>query len=127
MQTWYLITDILSLICILLGASLVLSAAIGLVRFKDAMSKIHVITKPQSTGLLLTVSGAIVRVIGSEDFGISQRGDMGVLVLLILFTFITNPVTAQRLGRVSRREGLHGDKDRLSRNDAPAKSSFRKH
>lgn len=120
MQLWYFITDIASLVLILMGAALVLSASVGLVRFKDTMSKIHIITKPQSTGLLLTVIGAMVRVIGSEDFGISQRGDMGVLLLLILFTFVTNPVTAQRLGRVARREGLYGGKDRLSRNDAPA-------
>ncbi|PFG27972.1 putative monovalent cation/H+ antiporter subunit G [Corynebacterium renale] len=124
-MNWQLVTDIVSLVFILVGAFLVLSASIGLVRFKDTMSKIHIITKPQTTGLLLTVIGAIIRVAGSENFGVGQRGDMGILVLLILFTFVTNPVTAQRLGRVARREGLYGDRHRLSRNDAPAQRSLR--
>ena len=43
-----------------------------------------------------------------------------MLVLLVLFALMTNPVTAQRLGRVARREGLYGGDDQLSRNDRPA-------
>lgn len=120
-----LFTDVVSLILICCGAFLVLSAAIGLRRFRDTMSRVHAITKLQTTGLILTVTGAIIRVIGSENFGVSERADLGVLVLLILFTFTTNPVTAQRLGRVARREGLYGDKDSMLRNDAPAAKTLR--
>lgn len=125
-MTIQLFTDIISLIFILTGAFLSFSAAVGLVRFKDSMSRVHAITKPQTTGLILTVVGALIRMLGHEDFDVSMRGDMGILVLLVLFAMLTSPVTAQRVGRVSRREGLYGDKDRLSRNDAPADRGVKK-
>lgn len=125
-MTIHLITDIISLILILSGAILSFSAAVGLVRFKDSMSRVHAITKPQTTGLILTVVGALIRMLGHEDFDVSMRGDMGILVLLIFFTLITSPVTAQRVGRVSRREGLYGEKEKLSRNDAPAERGVKK-
>lgn len=120
-----MLTDVASLILIFCGALLVLAAAIGLRRFRDTMSRVHAITKPQTTGLILTVVGAMIRVLGSGSFHVSERGDLGVLVLLILFTFCTNPVSAQRLGRVARREGLYGDKDHMLRNDAPASRALR--
>lgn len=122
----HLITDIISLVFILTGAFLSFSAAVGLVRFKDSMSRVHAITKPQTTGLILTVLGAGIRMLGHEDFDVSMRGDMGILVLLVLFTLLTSPVTAQRVGRVSRREGLYGEKDSLARNDAPAERGIKK-
>lgn len=121
-----LFTDIISLIFILTGAVLSFSAAVGLVRFRDSMSRVHAITKPQTTGLILTVVGAIIRMLGHEDFDFSMRGDMGILVLLIFFAMLTSPVTAQRVGRVSRREGLYGEKRGLSRNDAPADRGVKK-
>lgn len=113
-----LITDIISLVLLSLGALLVFGAAVGLNRFGDTLARIHVITKPQTLGLILTVTGAIVRVVGSDEFSVAERGDLGILVLLIIFALITSPVTAQRLGRLARREGLYGE---LSRNDAPAR------
>lgn len=121
-----MLTDVLSLIFIGLGALFVLSASIGLVRFKDSLSRVHAITKPQTVGLILTVIGAIIRVIGSPDFNIAHRGDLGILVLLILFALMTGPVTGQRVGRVSRREGLYGPPDHLSVNEAPAQRAVKR-
>ncbi len=119
-MTLQLFTDIVSLVFILSGAFLSFSASIGLIRFKDTMSRVHAMTKPQTTGLILTVVGAIIRIFGHEHFDQSQRSDLGVLVLLVLFALLTSPVTAQRVGRVSRREGLYGAKDDMSDNQAPA-------
>ena len=121
-----MLTDILSLIFIGLGAFFVLSASIGLVRFKDSLSRVHAVTKPQTVGLILTVIGAIIRVIGSPDFNIDHRGDLGILVLLVLFALMTGPVTGQRVGRVSRREGLYGPPDHLSVNEAPAQRAVKR-
>ncbi|EEI18026.1 cation:proton antiporter [Corynebacterium sanguinis] len=115
-----MITDIISLIFILPGAFMVFSAAVGSVRFKSTLARIHAITKPQTTGLVLMVVGTIIRVIGSPDFGVHERGDIGMLVLLVIFALMTNPVTAQRLGRVSRLEGLYGGEDALTVNERPA-------
>lgn len=122
----HLIADILSLVLIMVGALLSLAAAIGVHRFADTMSRIHAITKPQTAGLVLTVLGAIIRVVGHPNFGPAERGDLGILVLLILFAFLTSPVTGQRLARVARREGLYGSKEHLRRNDAPAPKSMRR-
>lgn len=119
-MNWTLIADIVSLFFILAGALLVFSSAVGVVRFRDTMSRVHAITKPQTTGLILVMVGTIIRVVGFEDFSVAERGDLGLLALLVLFALMTNPVTAQRLGRVSRREGLYGKKDSMSRNDAPS-------
>lgn len=124
-MTVQMLTDLVSLVLILAGSLLVLAAAIGLRRFRDTMSRIHAITKPQTTGLILTVLGAMIRVIGSDSFRVAERGDLGVLVLLVLFTFLTNPVSGQRMARVARREGLYGDKESMLRNDAPASRSLR--
>ena len=124
-MNWILIADVISLVFIVAGSIFVFSAAVGVTRFKDTMSGIHAITKPQTTGLLLVVTGTIIRIVGSEDFSVAERGDLGILVRLILFALMTSPVTAQRLGRVSRREALYGAKEDMSRNDAPAERRAR--
>lgn len=120
MSKWPLIADILSLVFILPGAFMVFSAAVGVVRFPSTLARVHAITKPQTTGLLLMMVGTIIRLTGAEDFGVHERGDIGMMVLLVLFALMTNPVTAQRMGRITRREGLYGSEEDLTVNDAPA-------
>ncbi len=121
-----LITDAVSLALVLVGAALSFAGSVGLVRFGDTMSRIHAVAKPQTAGLVLTILGAIIRVAGSENLSPGERGDMGVLLLLIVFSFLTSPVTAQRIGRVARREGLYASKEKMARNDAPADRSLNK-
>ena len=125
-MTYSLIADIVSLILIVCGALLVFSAAVGVVRYKDTMSRVHFVTKPQTVGLLLTMLGALIRVTGSETFGVAERGDLGMLFLLVLFAMMTSPVTAQRMSRIARREGLYGKEDDMTRNDRPAGKSMRR-
>ncbi|AIJ34234.1 monovalent cation/H+ antiporter subunit G [Corynebacterium imitans] len=119
-MNWHLLFDALSLLFILPGAFMVFSAAVGTVRFGSTMARVHAITKPQTTGLLLMFVGTFIRLVSSPDFSVHHRGDLGMLVLLVLFALMSNPVTAQRLGRVARREGLYGGPGQLSRNDRPA-------
>lgn len=114
------LTDIISLVCILPGAFMVFSAAVGTARFNSTLARVHAITKPQTTGLVLMIAGVVIRVTGAEGFGVHQRGDIGMMLLLVLFALMTSPVTAQRLGRIARREGLYGDEEQLTRNDRPA-------
>ena len=59
MINWSLIADIVSLVFILPGAFMVFSAAVGMVRFRSTLARVHAITKPQTTGLLLMMVGTI--------------------------------------------------------------------
>ena len=90
------------------------------------MSRVHAVSKPQTTGLILTILGAIIRITGAESFSVAERGDLGILVLLVLFAMFTSPVTAQRTSRIARREGLYGTEESMSRNDRPAAKSLRR-
>lgn len=119
-MNWHLVADIASLVLILPGAFMVFSAAVGTVRFPSTMARVHAITKPQTTGLVLMVLGTLLRVICHPEFGAHERAEVGVLALLVLFALMTSPVTAQRLGRVARREGLYGDESVISVNERPA-------
>ena len=114
------ITDLISLVFILPGAFMVFSAAVGTARFNSTLARVHAITKPQTTGLVLMITGTIIRVTTAESYGVHERGDIGMMLLLVIFALMTNPVTAQRLGRIARREGLYGGEEQLTRNDRPA-------
>ena len=78
------------------GSTLALTAAIGVVRFPDTLSRMHAATKPQVLGLLLVLIGAAIRLRGNVD--------VGMLILTGIFTLITAPVVANRVGQLAYRE-----------------------
>ncbi|MEW5809542.1 MAG: monovalent cation/H(+) antiporter subunit G [Actinomycetota bacterium] len=88
--------DIAAAVLILSGSALALTAAIGVVRFPDTLSRMHAATKPQVLGLLLVLLGAALRLRGHID--------VGMLILTGLFTAITAPVIANRVGQLAYRE-----------------------
>lgn len=90
------VSDIVAAVLILSGSALALTAAIGVVRFPDTLSRMHAATKPQVLGLLLVLAGAAVRLRGNID--------VGMLILTGLFTIITAPVIANRVGQLAYRE-----------------------
>jgi multicomponent Na+:H+ antiporter subunit G len=87
---------VIEAVLILGGSALALTASIGVVRFPDTLSRMHAATKPQVLGLLLVLGGAVVRLRGNVD--------VGMLVLTAMFTLITAPVVANRVGRLAYRE-----------------------
>jgi multicomponent Na+:H+ antiporter subunit G len=91
------IPEILTAVLILSGSALALTAAIGLLRFPDTLSRMHSATKPQVLGLLLVLAGAAIQLGGNVD--------IGMLFLTGMFTLITAPVIAQRVGQLAYREG----------------------
>ncbi|MBE7160556.1 MAG: monovalent cation/H(+) antiporter subunit G [Williamsia herbipolensis] len=91
-----MITDVVVAVLVLLGALLALTAAIGVLRFPDTLTRMHATTKPQTFGLLLVLLAAMIRLSGSVDFG--------MLVLSGLFALITAPVIAHRIGRLAYQE-----------------------
>lgn len=102
--------NVLAATLVLLGSLFALTAAIGLVRFPDTISRMHPSTKTQVFGLLLILIGAGIRLRGNVD--------VGMLVLAGLFTFIVSPVFAHLVGRTSYRE--HGLRtDLLTKDEMP--------
>ncbi len=87
--------DVLTAVCLVLGALMSLAAAIGLLRFPDLLSRMHAATKPQVLGLLLMLAA----------LGIQMRSWALLPILLIawLFQLLTVPVSAHMVGRAGYR------------------------
>ncbi len=90
------VPDLVAGVLVLCGSALALTAAIGVARFPDTLSRMHPATKPQVLGLLLVLVGAAVRLRGNVD--------VGMLMLTGLFAVITAPVVANRVGQLAYRE-----------------------
>lgn len=88
--------DVITGVLVLGGSVLALTASIGVVRFPDTLSRMHAATKPQVLGLLLVLIGAALRLRGNVD--------VGMMILTAMFTLITAPVVANRVGQLAYRE-----------------------
>ena len=106
--------DVVAGVLVLAGSLLALTAAIGVVRFPDTLSRMHAATKPQVLGLLLVLIGAGIRLRG--------HADVGMLILAGLFAIITAPVIANRVGELAYREQSFRDdlltKDEMAERDS---------
>lgn len=95
------VIDVAILVLILIGAILCLSAAVGLLRFRDVPSRLHAATKPQVLGLILICLA----------IALSQRTVGGILIGLalvspiVLMQFATAPLSAHIVGRQAYRNG----------------------
>lgn len=105
--------DVIAGVLVLAGSLFALTAAIGVVRFPDTLSRMHAATKPQVLGLLLVLLGAGIRLRG--------HADVGMLILAGLFAVITAPVIANRVGQLAYREQSFRDdlltKDEMAERD----------
>lgn len=90
------VAQVIASIFILMGALLAFTAAVGIVRFPDTLSRMHAATKPQVVGLIMVLIGAIISLRGNVD--------IWMLVLVGIFTLVTAPVIAHTVGRVAYRE-----------------------
>ena len=95
------VADVIVLVLVLLGAVLCLSAAVGLLHFRDVPSRLHAGTKPQVLGLVLICLAIAVgqRTVGGILLGL-------VLVApVVLMQFATAPLSAHMVGRQAYRNG----------------------
>lgn len=90
-------TEILVLVLILIGALLCLTAAIGLLRFRDVPTRLHAATKPQVFGFLL-ICIAVGLALGSWQVA-------AFLVPVLLVQLATAPLSAHMVGRQAYRNG----------------------
>ncbi|SDQ28492.1 monovalent cation/H(+) antiporter subunit G [Leucobacter chromiiresistens] len=91
------VLDLLAAICVFLAAVLSAAAGVGLLRFPDALSRLHAATKPQIFGLLLVITA-----IALEDRSVAT---LLALVPVFVFQSLTAPVAAHMVGRAAYRTG----------------------
>lgn len=70
------------------------SAALGIFRFPDVLSRMHAVTKAGTLGVGLTM--VAVAVYFSHDLSIVTRA-----LAVVVFTLVTAPVSAQMIGRAA--------------------------
>ncbi|WP_424467339.1 monovalent cation/H(+) antiporter subunit G [Pseudoclavibacter helvolus] len=87
--------DVISLVCLALGALLSLAAGVGLMRFSDVLMRMHAQTKPQIAGLMFLLIG----------LGVQQTHLPTILFLIpiMFFQMLTTPAGATMLARAGYR------------------------
>ncbi|MFG6444559.1 monovalent cation/H(+) antiporter subunit G [Microbacterium sp. P06] len=112
------VLDTTALVLILIGAVLCLTAAIGLLRFRDVPSRLHAATKPQVLGLIV-ICLAVALSLRSWEV-------VAFIVPIVLIQLATAPLSAHMVGRQAYRNGtldrasLYTDELRASRETPPA-------
>ncbi|VFU07685.1 monovalent cation/H(+) antiporter subunit G [Methylocella tundrae] len=92
-----LVLDIFSTVAICAGAFFFFAGAIGLLRFPDALSRLHALTKADNLGLGLVVLGLLPR---ADNL-------LGALKLIAIWALVqlAGATTAQLIARGIRRKG----------------------
>lgn len=86
-------TEVLSAALLLLGASFMLLAAVGIIRLPDLYSRLHATTKPATLGIGFMLLAVAVHF---GELGVATRAVAG-----IIFFFLTVPVSGHMLGRAA--------------------------
>lgn len=89
--------DLVAAVLLIVSAFLTLAAAVGLLRFPDALARLHAATKPQILGLMLLVIA----------LALSVRSWAALLLLIpvVVFQLLTAPIAAHMVGRAGYRTG----------------------
>jgi multicomponent Na+:H+ antiporter subunit G len=92
-----LLIDLFSVLAIGAGVAFYLAGTVGLVRFPDALSRLHALTKADNLGLGLVVLGLLPR----------AASPLAALKLLAIWALVqlAGATTAQLIGRAVRRKG----------------------
>ncbi len=91
-------SDILATTAVILGVALALLSAVGIVRMPDVYIRLQVATKASSLGVGLLMLGVA-----------AHFGEVGVIVralLVVVFLFLTAPVSAHLIGRAAYMAGV---------------------
>lgn len=85
-------TQIIALLLLALGVGFIVAAAIGVLRFPDALQRMHASTKAGTLGAVLVLAGAMVAL---------NADAVPVASAAIVFMLLTVPVAAHLLGRAA--------------------------
>ena len=90
--------DIILITLIFLGATFMLVAAIGLIRFTDLYSRMHATTKATSFGLLLLIIGVSL---------FFNTGTVWIKALMVIvFIYLTAPLAAHSIAKSDKKNKL---------------------
>jgi multicomponent Na+:H+ antiporter subunit G len=89
--------DIVTIAAISAGAFFFLAGTVGLLRFPDALTRLHALTKADNMGLGLVVLGLLPRA-GSLRVGLK-------LIAVWLLVLLAGSTVSQLIGRAARHEG----------------------
>lgn len=89
--------DLAAAVLLLVGAVLSLAAGVGILRFPDALARMHAATKPQTLGLVTALVA----------LALASRSWLVLLAVLpvIALQFLTTPMAAHMMGRAGYRVG----------------------
>lgn len=96
--------DLLTLVCLAVGAIFSLAAGVGILRFTDLLGRLHAQSKPQTAGLIFMLVA-----LGLQQ---PQWPLLLSLVPVVVFQFVTTPAAALVLARGGYRT-KHLDEDAL--------------
>lgn len=89
--------DVLAGVSLLLGALLSVAAGIGLLRFGDALSRLHAATKPQVLGLIFILAAIALEA--------RSWGTLLTLLPVLVLQMLTAPISAHMVSRAAYRTG----------------------
>ncbi|MFD2046142.1 monovalent cation/H(+) antiporter subunit G [Ornithinibacillus salinisoli] len=100
-ETWInIIVNIIIIISLLLGTFFILSGSIGIARFPDIYIRLHAATKASTLGLAGILIGAFLFLFIEHDIV------SGKLLLALVFTLLTAPVSAHMISRAAHKVGV---------------------
>lgn len=91
---------------LLAGAVLILVAAVGVVRFRDVLARMHALSKASTLGFLLVLVGGAL--------GLRCADDITYVVLAAALQVLTSPVGANLISRATYRSGVAPGGDQRS-------------
>jgi len=91
--------DIFTIVAVTAGAFFFLAGTVGLLRFPDAFTRLHALTKADNLGLGLVILGLLPRV---DNVFTGFK-----LVCVWLFVLLSGSVASQLIARAERRRETH--------------------
>lgn len=84
--------------CLIIGAAFSLIGSIGLLKFNDAMTRLHAPTKVGTVGIGALLLAAMIH---AQVFGSGALHD----ILIMAFLFVTAPISANFMAKVNIHKG----------------------
>lgn len=95
---WESVTIYAISICLIVGAFFSLVGSIGLLKFNDAMTRLHAPTKVGTVGIGALLLAAMIH---AQMFGNGAPHD----ILIMAFLFVTAPISANFMAKVNIHKG----------------------